>query len=140
MVQQFIFPDQAGAVIQPEIYGNFSEHLGRASTTVSLWARTAPSRMSTACARTLWRRSNASVCRCCAGRADALPDEYHWQQGIGPQENRKRMVNTNWGGVVEDNSFGTHEFMELCRQIGASLYQRQRRLRHRAEVAEWLNT
>ena len=49
-------------------------------------------------------------------------DEYHWRDGIGPQENRKRMVNTNWGGVVEDNSFGTHEFLELCRQVGCEPY------------------
>jgi alpha-N-arabinofuranosidase len=41
-------------------------------------------------------------------------DEYHWKDGIGPQEKRRRMVNSNWGNVVEDNSFGTHEFMELC--------------------------
>ena len=37
--------------------------------------------------------------------------------GIGPNENRKKMINTHWGGVLEDNSFGTHEFMELCRQL-----------------------
>ena len=49
-------------------------------------------------------------------------DEYHWKDGIGPKETRKRMVNTNWGGVVEDNSFGTHEFMELCRQLGCEPY------------------
>lgn len=49
-------------------------------------------------------------------------DEYHWKDGIGPKEDRKKMVNTNWGGVVEDNSFGTHEFMELCEQIECEPY------------------
>jgi alpha-N-arabinofuranosidase len=49
-------------------------------------------------------------------------DEYHWKDGIGPKENRKRMVNTHWGGVVEDNSFGTHEFLELCSQLGCEPY------------------
>ncbi|MBR3505048.1 MAG: alpha-N-arabinofuranosidase [Clostridia bacterium] len=49
-------------------------------------------------------------------------DEYHWQDGIGPKAERKRMVNTHWGGVTEDNSFGTHEFMELCRQVGCDPY------------------
>ena len=49
-------------------------------------------------------------------------DEYHWKDGLGPKENRKRMVNTHWGGVVEDNSFGTHEFMELCSQVGCEPY------------------
>ena len=49
-------------------------------------------------------------------------DEYHWQDGIGPKETRKKMVNTHWGGVTEDNSFGTHEFFELCKQIGCEAY------------------
>ncbi|HHX61483.1 MAG TPA: alpha-N-arabinofuranosidase [Epulopiscium sp.] len=49
-------------------------------------------------------------------------DEYHWKDGIGPKENRKRMINTHWGGVIEDNSFGTHEFMELCEQLGCKTY------------------
>jgi alpha-N-arabinofuranosidase len=44
-------------------------------------------------------------------------DEYHWMDGIG--SDRPKMVNTHWGGVTEDNSFGTHEFMELCEQLGA---------------------
>jgi alpha-N-arabinofuranosidase len=49
-------------------------------------------------------------------------DEYHWKDGIGPKETRKKMINTHWGGVVEDNSFGTHEFMELCRQLECKAY------------------
>ena len=49
-------------------------------------------------------------------------DEYHWKDGIGPKENRKKMINTHWGGVVEDNSFGTHEFFELCDQLGCKTY------------------
>ena len=49
-------------------------------------------------------------------------DEYHWMDGIGPREQRKKMINTHWGGVVEDNSFGTHEFLELCDQIGCDPY------------------
>ena len=49
-------------------------------------------------------------------------DEYHWKDGIGPKETRKKMINTHWGGVVEDNSFGTHEFFELCEQLGCKAY------------------
>ncbi|MBW6500269.1 MAG: alpha-N-arabinofuranosidase [Bacteroidales bacterium] len=41
-------------------------------------------------------------------------DEYHWRDGIGPREQRPTMINTNWGNVTEDNSFGTHEFLLLC--------------------------
>ena len=47
---------------------------------------------------------------------------YHWRDGVGDKAGRKHIVNTNWGGVVEDNSFGTHEFMELCRQVGCEPY------------------
>jgi alpha-N-arabinofuranosidase len=49
-------------------------------------------------------------------------DEYHWRDGIGPTEQRPRMLNTNWGGVVEDNSFGTNEFLELCGLLGCEPY------------------
>ena len=49
-------------------------------------------------------------------------DEYHWRDGIGLRANRPKMVNTNWGGVVEDNSFGTHEFLELCKLLNCEPY------------------
>ncbi|GHT67873.1 hypothetical protein AGMMS50239_31850 [Bacteroidia bacterium] len=49
-------------------------------------------------------------------------DEYHWMDGIGPRDKRPKMVNTHWGGVVEDNSFGTHEFLDLCEQLGCEPY------------------
>jgi alpha-L-arabinofuranosidase len=49
-------------------------------------------------------------------------DEYHWRDGIGPRERRPRTVNSHWGDIVEDNSFGTHEFMALCELLGAEPY------------------
>lgn len=49
-------------------------------------------------------------------------DTYHWKDGIGPREKRPTLVNTWWGGVTEDNSFGTHEFLDLCEQLGAEPY------------------
>lgn len=49
-------------------------------------------------------------------------DEYHWMDGIGPKELRPSMINTHWGGVVENNAFGTHEFMELCEKLGCEPY------------------
>ena len=42
-------------------------------------------------------------------------DEYHWRKGIGPE--RPATLNPNWGGVIEPNSFGTHEFMDFVEQI-----------------------
>lgn len=71
-------------------------------------------------------------------------DEYHWRDGIGRQESRKRMVNTNWGYVVEDNSFGTHEFLELCRQVGCEPYINANlgsgTVREMSEWVEYLNS
>lgn len=49
-------------------------------------------------------------------------DTYHWRQGIGPQDQRQLIVNTNWGDVVENNHFGTHEYFELLRQLGSDAY------------------
>ncbi len=49
-------------------------------------------------------------------------DEYHWRKGIGPLNARPATLNPNWGGVIEPNTFGTHEFMDFAAQIGAEAY------------------
>src|SRR6478752_6007998 len=49
-------------------------------------------------------------------------DTYHWKDGIGPKKDRPSIVNTNWGGVTEDNSFGTHEFLNMCKLLGTEPY------------------
>ncbi|MEY4903788.1 MAG: hypothetical protein RLZZ292_1603 [Bacteroidota bacterium] len=49
-------------------------------------------------------------------------DTYHWKDGIGPKDNRPSMINVWWGGITEDNSFGTHDFLNMCEEIGASPY------------------
>ena len=49
-------------------------------------------------------------------------DTYHWKDGIGPKDKRPSIVNTNWGGVTEDNSFGTHDFLNMCTLLGAEPY------------------
>ncbi len=49
-------------------------------------------------------------------------DTYHWKDGVGPKDKRPTIVNTWWGGVTEDNSFGTHDFLNLCERIGAEPY------------------
>ncbi len=47
-------------------------------------------------------------------------DDYHWRDGVGPK--RTVTLNSNWGGVTEPNSFGTHEFMDFIGQIGSEAY------------------
>lgn len=108
--------------INPNIYGHFSEHLGRC-----IYGG-------------LFVGENSEIPNIHGIRKDVVDalksikvpvlrwpggcfaDTYHWKDGIGPLENRKKIVNTNWGGVTEDNSFGTHEFLELCSLIGCQPY------------------
>lgn len=108
--------------INPELQGHFSEHLGRCIY------------------EGIYVGENSDIPNVNGMRKDVVEalkeikvpvlrwpggcfaDEYHWKDGIGPKESRKKMINTHWGGVVEDNSFGTHEFMELCRQLGCKTY------------------
>lgn len=49
-------------------------------------------------------------------------DTYHWKDGIGPKEKRPTIVNTNWGGVTENNSFSTHDFLNMCELLDAEPY------------------
>lgn len=49
-------------------------------------------------------------------------DTYQWKDGIGPKAKRPKIVNVWWGGVTEDNSFGTHDFLNMCELIGTEPY------------------
>jgi alpha-L-arabinofuranosidase len=49
-------------------------------------------------------------------------DTYHWKDGIGPKDKRPTIVNAWWGGVTEDNSFGTHDFLNMCELLKAEPY------------------
>ena len=117
-----LHPEEAKNVISRHIYGQFAEHLG------------------TCIYGGLWVGEESSILNTNGYRNDVLgalkelsipnlrwpggcfADEYHWMDGIGPRENRPRMVNNNWGGTVEDNSFGTHEFLNLCELLGCEPY------------------
>lgn len=108
--------------ISPEIYGQFSEHLGRCIYD-GIYVGEDSSIPNTNGMRNdvvkALKDINIPVLRWPGG---CFADEYHWRDGIGPKDERRRMVNTNWGGIVEDNSFGTHEFFELCRQLECEPY------------------
>lgn len=108
--------------IAPEIYGHFSEHLGRCIYEGLYVGEDSDipnvNGMRTDVVNAL-KEIRVPVLRWPGG---CFADEYHWKDGIGDKSKRKKMINTHWGGVTEDNSFGTHEFMELCRQIGCKTY------------------
>jgi len=108
--------------INKEIYGHFSEHLGRCIYEGIYVGENSkiPNVNGMRCdVVNALKEIKIPVLRWPGG---CFADEYHWKDGIVVKENRKKMINTHWGGVVEDNSFGTHEFMELCRQLECEPY------------------
>ena len=122
MYKLYVNPNVKKGHINKELYGNFSEHLGRCIYEGLYVGENSDipnvNGMRTDVVEAL-KEMKLPVLRWPGG---CFADEYHWKDGIGPKETRKKMINTHWGGVVEDNSFGTHEFMELCRQIGCETY------------------
>lgn len=109
-------------VIPAEIFGQFSEHLGRCIYE-GIWVGPESPIPNVNGYRTdvleAFRALKIPVLRWPGG---CFADEYHWMDGIGPKENRPKLVNNNWGGTVEDNSFGTHEFLNLCEMLGIEPY------------------
>ena len=108
--------------IAPEIYGHFSEHLGRCIYNGIYVGENSPIPNVRGIRSDIveaFKNIKMPLLRWPGG---CFADEYHWKDGIGEKSQRKKMVNTNWGGVTEDNSFGTHEFMDLCEQVGCQPY------------------
>ena len=122
MAKLTIQTSQPADVIDRHIYGHFSEHLGRCIYG-GLWVGEDSPIPNTRGIRNdvvaALREMGIPNLRWPGG---CFADEYHWRDGIGPKETRKRMVNTHWGGVTENNHFGTHEFMDLCEQLGCEAY------------------
>jgi alpha-N-arabinofuranosidase len=114
--------DQPGAVVNRNIYGHFAEHLGR-GIYEGIWVGPDSSIPNTRGIRNdvvaALKELRIPVLRWPGG---CFADEYHWRDGIGPREKRPAMINTHWGGVVENNHFGTHEFMDLVELLGADAY------------------
>ncbi len=108
--------------INPEIYGHFSEHLGRCIYN-GIYVGENSNIPNKNGVRTdiieAFRQIRMPVLRWPGG---CFADEYHWKDGVGEKSSRKKMINTNWGGVTEDNSFGTNEFFDLCEEIGCEPY------------------
>jgi alpha-N-arabinofuranosidase len=117
-----IHPDQPGPLINRNIYGQFAEHLGRCIYE-GVWVGEDSPIPNTRGIRNdvvaALKDLDVPVVRWPGG---CFADEYHWRDGIGPRDQRAKRVNTHWGGVIETNQFGTHEFLDFCEQINAQPY------------------
>ncbi len=107
--------DQGRYSISRHIYGHFAEHLGR-DIYDGFW-RKGPDGQ--------WRLRDDVIAALKHIKASSIRwpggcfADYHWKDGIGPRDKRPTIVNILWGGVTEDNSFGSHEFLELTERLGA---------------------
>jgi alpha-N-arabinofuranosidase len=111
-----------GAVIDPNIYGQFVEHLGR-GVYEGIWVGPDSPIPNTRGIRNdvvaALRKIRIPLVRWPGG---CYAETYHWRDAIGPLAQRPRGVNTAWGDEVESNHFGTHEFMDFIEQVGAQPY------------------
>ena len=117
-----IHADQPGSKIDKAIYGQFAEHLGHCIYggiyvgEKSDIPNTDGFRLDVVGAL---KELKVPLVRWPGG---CFADTYHWKDGIGPKADRSSIINVHWGGVTEDNSFGTHEFLNFCELIGADPY------------------
>ncbi|HEU4653356.1 MAG TPA: alpha-L-arabinofuranosidase C-terminal domain-containing protein [Steroidobacteraceae bacterium] len=114
--------DKPGARIDPNIYGQFVEHLGR-GVYEGIWVGEDSSIPNVRGIRSdvvsALRRIHVPLVRWPGG---CFAELYHWRDGIGARDRRPRNVNSAWGDEPETNAFGTHEFMDFLEQIGAKAF------------------
>lgn len=117
-----IHTDQGKSTISKEIYGQFAEHLG-SCIYGGLWVGKDSHIPNINGYRKdvfeALKNLQVPVLRWPGG---CFADDYHWMDGIGPQNQRPSLRNNNWGGTIEDNSFGTHEFLNLCEMLRCEPY------------------
>jgi alpha-L-arabinofuranosidase len=113
----------AKTIISKNIYGHFAEHLGHCIYDGFYIGDTNKTIPSTDGVRNdviaALKKMKIPVLRWPGG---CFADTYHWKDGIGPKHQRPSIVNKWWGGVTEDNSFGTHNFLNMCELLGAEPY------------------
>lgn len=108
--------------ISKHIYGHFAEHLGRSIYDGFFVGDTSKIANTNGVRNDIIKALKDLKIPNLRWPGGCFADTYHWKDGIGPQENRPTIVNQWWGGVTEDNSFGTHDFLNLCEVLGAEPY------------------
>jgi alpha-N-arabinofuranosidase len=114
--------DQGEHIINKNIYGHFAEHLGRCIYDGFYVGEDSPIPNKDGVRQDIIDALIALKVPVLRWPGGCFADTYHWMDGIGPKEDRPSMVNQWWGGYIEDNSFGTHDFLNLCENIGAEPY------------------
>ncbi|MFZ4508407.1 MAG: alpha-N-arabinofuranosidase, partial [Fimbriimonas sp.] len=115
-------PSESAPTINPNIYGHFSEHLGRCIYEGFWVGEDSPIPNTRGIRNDVVQALRAIKVPVLRWPGGCFADEYHWMDGIGPRESRPGIYNSHWGGVVESNHFGTHEFLDLCDQLGTKPY------------------
>ena len=115
-----IDPDRTIGEIDPKIYGNFTEHLGRCIEG-GIFQEGSPLSDANGFRRDVLqavKNLNVTLLRWPGGN---FASNYHWMDGIGPRDKRPARLEMAWG-TVEDNRFGTHEFLDYTNMLGTEPY------------------
>src|SRR6056300_1738388 len=115
-------PSQSSPLISKHIYGHFAEHLGRCIYEGFYVGEESPIPNTEGVRNDIIDALIELDIPNLRWPGGCFADTYHWKDGIGPKDARPSIVNRWWGGVVEDNSFGTHDFLNLCERNGAEPY------------------
>ncbi|MBL8131777.1 MAG: alpha-N-arabinofuranosidase [Anaerolineae bacterium] len=110
--------------ISPRLYGHFAEHLGRCCYD-GLWVGTGDIDLPRygGFRKDVVDALKAMPVPLLRWPGGCYADHYHWRDGIGAPHERARRLGMSCGLQVEDdNSLGTHEFIALCRLLGAEPY------------------
>ncbi|MDG1572017.1 alpha-L-arabinofuranosidase C-terminal domain-containing protein [Robiginitalea sp. M366] len=108
--------------ISRHIYGHFAEHLGRCIYGGFYVGEDSPIPNSAGVRNDIIAALKDLEIPNLRWPGGCFADTYHWKDGVGPKTERPTIVNTWWGGVTEDNSFGTHEFLNLCEMLETEPY------------------
>jgi len=113
---------KTGAKIDRNIFGQFAEHLGHGVYDGVWVGPDSPIPNTRGIRKDVVAALKAIKVPNVRWPGGCFADDYHWRNGIGPAGKRAETLNPNWGGVIEPNTFGTHEFMDFLGQIGADAY------------------
>src|ERR1700759_5246464 len=115
-------PGASNPVISKYIYSHFAEHLGRGIYGGFFVGDTSKIPNTNGVRNDVIDALKKMKIPALRWPGGCFADTYHWKDGIGPKDKRPSIVNRWWGDVTEDNSFGTHDFLNMCEMLGADPY------------------